>query len=112
MTRVVYIPGDGIGPSITEATLRIINASGADIEWIPAEAGLGAFERHGDPLPQETLDLIGQHKIALKGPLTTPVGTGFRSVNVAMRKAFELYVNLRPTRSFEGVKSRFSNIDL
>jgi isocitrate dehydrogenase (NAD+) len=112
MTRVVYIPGDGIGPSIVEATLKIINASGAEIEWIEAEAGLGAYERHGDPLPDRTSELIGEHKLALKGPLTTPVGTGFRSVNVAMRKEFDLYVNLRPTRSFEGVKSRFSNIDL
>jgi isocitrate dehydrogenase (NAD+) len=112
MTRVVYIPGDGIGPSIAEATLKIIKASGAEIEWIEAEAGLGAYERHGDPLPDRTTELIGEHKLALKGPLTTPVGTGFRSVNVAMRKEFDLYVNLRPTRSFEGVKSRFSNIDL
>jgi isocitrate dehydrogenase (NAD+) len=112
MTRVVYIPGDGIGPSIVEATLRIINATGADIEWIEAEAGLGAFEKHGDPLPDATIEAIREHRLALKGPLTTPVGTGFRSVNVAMRREFDLYVNLRPTRSFEGVRSRYSNIDL
>ncbi len=112
MTRVVFIPGDGIGPSIVEATISIINASGADIEWIEASAGLGAFEKEGDPLPQRTIDLIRQTKLALKGPLTTPVGSGFRSVNVALRREFDLYINLRPTFSFEGVKSRFSNIDL
>jgi len=112
MTRVVFIPGDGIGPSIVEATISIINASGADIEWIEASAGLGAFEKEGDPLPQKTIDLIRQTKLALKGPLTTPVGSGFRSVNVALRREFDLYINLRPTFSFEGVKSRFSDIDL
>lgn len=112
MTRVVYIPGDGIGPSITEATLRIIEASGADIEWVEASAGLGTFERVGDPLPAETIAAIGQAGVALKGPLTTPVGTGFRSVNVALRREFDLYVNLRPTCSFEGVPSRFKDINI
>jgi len=112
MTRVVFIPGDGIGPSITEATQRIIEASGAQIEWVEASAGLGTFERTGNPLPQETIDAIREAGVALKGPLTTPVGTGFRSVNVALRREFDLYVNLRPTRSFEGVESRFKDIDL
>lgn len=112
MTRVVFIPGDGIGPSITEATLRIIQASGADIEWVEASAGLGTYERVGDPLPQETIAAIRETGLALKGPLTTPVGSGFRSVNVALRREFDLYINLRPTRSFKGVSSRFSNIDL
>jgi isocitrate dehydrogenase (NAD+) len=112
MTKVVCISGDGIGPSIVEATRRIIDASGAAIEWIDAEAGLGAFERHGDPLPEQTVELIREHKVALKGPLTTPVGAGFRSINVALRREFDLYVNLRPTRSFKGVESRFSDIDL
>jgi len=112
MARVIYIPGDGIGPSIVESVIRIINASGADIEWIEAQAGLGAFEKTGNPLPQETVDAIREVKVALKGPLTTPVGTGFRSINVALRKEFDLYVNLRPTMSFEGVASRFKDIDL
>ena len=112
MTSVVYIPGDGIGPSIAESVRKIIEASGAGIEWIPATAGLGAFEATGDPLPAETIAKIRQHKVALKGPLTTPVGTGFRSVNVALRREFDLYTNLRPTRSFPGVRSRFSDIDL
>lgn len=112
MTSVVYIPGDGIGPSIAEAVRRIVDASGAAIEWIEASAGLGAFEATGDPLPEQTIAKIRQHKVALKGPLTTPVGAGFRSVNVALRREFDLYVNLRPTKSFEGVRSRFSDIDL
>jgi isocitrate dehydrogenase (NAD+) len=112
MTNVVCIPGDGIGPSIIEATRRIIDAAGAGINWIEADAGLGAYERTGNPLPQETIDLIREHHVALKGPLTTPVGSGFRSINVALRREFELYVNLRPTRSFAGVESRFSDIDL
>ncbi len=111
MTRVVYIPGDGIGPSIVEATMRIIDASGAQIEWVEASAGLGTFERTGDPMPQETIDAIREAGVALKGPLTTPVGSGFRSVNVALRREFDLYINLRPTRSFEGVASRFKDID-
>ncbi len=112
MTRVIYIPGDGIGPSITESVRRIIDASGAQIEWVEAHAGVGAFEKFGDPLPQETVTAIGETKIALKGPLTTPVGTGFRSVNVALRKEFDLYINLRPTKTFEGVPSRFKDIDI
>jgi isocitrate dehydrogenase (NAD+) len=112
MTRVVYIPGDGIGPSIVEATMSIIAAAGVKLDWIEASAGLGAFEKEGDPLPQKTIDLIHDTKLALKGPLTTPVGTGFRSVNVALRKEFDLYINLRPTRSFEGVTSRFRDIDM
>jgi isocitrate dehydrogenase (NAD+) len=112
MTRVVYIPGDGIGPSIVESVLTIMKAAGAAIEWIEASAGLGTFEREGDPLPKATIDTIREVGLALKGPLTTPVGTGFRSVNVALRREFDLYINLRPVRSFEGVKSRYSDIDL
>jgi isocitrate dehydrogenase (NAD+) len=112
MTRVVYIPGDGIGPSIVEATLRIIEATGAPIEWVEAQAGVGAFEETGDPLPKETIDAIRQTRLALKGPLTTPVGTGFRSVNVALRREFDLYINLRPVCTFEGVESRYKDIDL
>lgn len=112
MSQVVCIPGDGIGPGITEAVRRILDAAGAGIDWIDAEAGLGAYERTGTPLPERTIDLIRTTKVALKGPLTTPVGSGFRSINVALRKEFDLYNNLRPTKSFEGVKSRFSDIDL
>ncbi|HVZ40034.1 MAG TPA: isocitrate/isopropylmalate family dehydrogenase [Candidatus Kapabacteria bacterium] len=112
MTRVVYIPGDGIGPSIMQAARSIIDASGAQIEWVEASAGLGAFEATGNPLPEQTLELLREIKLAFKGPLTTPVGTGFRSVNVALRTEFDLYINLRPVHSFEGVRSRYSNIDM
>lgn len=112
MARIVYIPGDGIGPEIMQATRAIIDASGADITWIEAQAGLGAFERTGNPLPAETLDMIREVPIVLKGPLATPVGTGFRSVNVALRKEFDLYINLRPTRTFDGVPGRFTHVDL
>ncbi len=112
MTRVVYIPGDGIGPSIAEATRSILAAAGAEIEWVEASAGMGAFERCGNPLPEETIEILREVRLALKGPLTTPVGGGFRSVNVALRREFDLFINLRPTHSFEGVRSRFSNIDM
>ena len=112
MSRVVCIPGDGIGPGITHAVRRVIDASGAGIEWIEASAGLATFELQGDPLPQETIEAIGKHRVALKGPLTTPVGSGFRSINVSLRKEFDLYVNLRPVKWFEGVKSLFTHLDL
>lgn len=112
MTPVVYIAGDGIGPSIVQATIAIIDASGAPIEWIEAYAGLDCFEKTGTPLPTETIQKIRDCRVALKGPLTTPVGAGFRSINVALRKEFDLYINLRPTRSFAGVPSRFANVDL
>lgn len=109
---VTLIPGDGIGPSISEATKRIIETTGVKIEWDLQEAGIPAIEKYKDPLPQHVLDSISKNKVALKGPLTTPVGTGFRSINVALRKEFDLYINLRPAKSMEGVKSRFKDIDL
>jgi isocitrate dehydrogenase (NAD+) len=112
MYQVTLIPGDGIGPSISEATVRIIEAAGVKIEWDRVEAGLTAIDKYKDPLPPHVLESVGRTKIALKGPLTTPVGSGFRSVNVALRKEFDLYVNLRPARSFEGVQSRYKDIDL
>ena len=112
MHTVTLIPGDGIGPSIAEVAVNVIKASGADIEWELQEAGLPAIDKFKDPLPQHVLDSISKNKVALKGPLTTPVGSGFRSVNVALRKEFDLYANIRPARSFEGVKSRYDNIDL
>jgi isocitrate dehydrogenase (NAD+) len=112
MYNVTLIPGDGIGPSISESTVRIIEASGVRIEWDRVEAGLTAIDKYKDPLPPHVLESVGRTKIALKGPLTTPVGSGFRSVNVALRKEFDLYVNLRPARSFEGVQSRYKDIDL
>jgi isocitrate dehydrogenase (NAD+) len=109
---VTLIPGDGIGPSIAEAAQKILDATGVRIQWDIQDAGLTAIEKYNDPLPKHVLDSIAQNKVALKGPLTTPVGTGFRSVNVALRKEFDLYINLRPAKSFEGVRSQFKNVDL
>ena len=112
MHTATLIPGDGIGPSIAESAVRIMQEAGAKIDWETVEAGLTAIDRYKDPLPKAVLDSIERTRVALKGPLTTPVGSGFRSVNVALRKEFDLYVNLRPARSFEGVSSRYCNIDL
>ncbi len=109
---ITLIPGDGIGPEISRAAMRVIEAAGVKIEWEIHEAGFNAIEKHKDPLPQTVIDSIARNKVALKGPLTTPVGTGFRSVNVALRKEFDLYSNLRPAKSMEGVKSRYENVDL
>ncbi|HYD54160.1 MAG TPA: isocitrate/isopropylmalate family dehydrogenase [Gemmatimonadaceae bacterium] len=99
MPTVTLIPGDGIGPSITEATLRILEAAGADIQWEEQLAGMAAVAAHGDPIPDVTLESIKKNRLALKGPLETPVGEGFRSINVALRKTFDLYANVRPAYS-------------
>lgn len=112
MYTITLIPGDGIGPSISESTKRIIEATGVEISWEVEEAGIPAIEKFKDPLPQQAIDSIAKNRVALKGPLTTPVGSGFRSVNVALRKEFDLYINLRPAKSFLGVTSRFKDIDL
>lgn len=112
MHNVVLIPGDGIGPEITEAVQRILKAADAPINWIPAKAGMSAFHETGNPLPQETIDLIAKHKIALKGPLETPVGGGFRSINVSLRQQFNLYSNIRPAKSLPGVHTPFTHVDL
>jgi isocitrate dehydrogenase (NAD+) len=108
---VTLIPGDGIGPEITDATRRALEATGLRFDWDEQVAGMAAVERSGDPLPEATVESIRGTRLALKGPLTTPVGTGFRSVNVALRKEFELYANVRPTKSFVGI-GRFPNVDL
>jgi isocitrate dehydrogenase (NAD+) len=112
MHKVTLIPGDGIGPSIADVAVKVIEASGVEIEWKLAEAGLIAIDKYKDPLPPHVLDSIKETRVALKGPLTTPVGSGFRSVNVALRKEFDLYTNLRPAKSFPGVISRYKDIDL
>ncbi len=109
---ITLIPGDGIGPEITRAATKVIAAAGVKVDWDIQLAGLTAIEKFKDPLPRGVIDSISTNKIALKGPLTTPVGSGFRSVNVALRKEFELYSNLRPAKSFEGVKSRYDKVDL
>ncbi|MEW6510184.1 MAG: isocitrate/isopropylmalate family dehydrogenase [Bacteroidota bacterium] len=112
MHKVTLIPGDGIGPDIAEVAVRVIEAAGVKIEWERVEAGLAAIDKYKDPLPAHVLDSIRTTHVALKGPLTTPVGSGFRSVNVALRKEFDLYSNVRPARSFKGAPSRYENIDL
>jgi isocitrate dehydrogenase (NAD+) len=110
-TQVTLIPGDGIGPSISAATTRIIEASGADITWDTQLAGLAGVARYGDPIPDSTLDSIKRTKLALKGPLETPVGEGYRSINVALRKTFDLYANVRPAYSI-APGGRYENLDL
>jgi isocitrate dehydrogenase (NAD+) len=112
MTPVVMIAGDGIGPEAMAATQQVLAAAGARIDWIEAAAGLTAVERFGDPLPAETLQLIRRHRVALKGPCTTPVGKGFRSINVRMRQALELFAAVRPVRSLPGINVPFENVDL
>ncbi len=110
--RVTLIRGDGIGPEITEAVVQVFEAAGVPIEWEEAYAGLACLERFGDPLPPETLESIRRNRIALKGPTTTPIGTGHRSINVAIRKAFDLFANVRPARSIPGIPSRYNNVDI
>ncbi len=110
--KVVLIEGDGIGPEVTAAACRIVAEAGVRIDWVRADAGLGAAERHGEPLPEATLDLIRQHRVALKGPCTTPVGKGFRSINVRLRQGLDLYASVRPVRSLPGVKTPYSDVDL
>ncbi len=109
---ITLIPGDGIGPEVTEAVLRILAVAGLTIEWDRQEAGVVAFERHRTALPAELIDSVTRTKVALKGPVTTPIGEGFTSVNVGLRKALDLYANLRPVWSIPGVPSRYSGIDL
>lgn len=112
MHKITFIPGDGIGPEVSLAAKRCIDATGVEIEWEQVEAGMGVIEKYGTPLPEEVMESIRKNKIALKGPLTTPIGKGFRSVNVALRKKLNLYTCLRPTKSYEGVPSRYKNVDI
>lgn len=112
MYRLTLIPGDGVGPEITEATKRCIEATGVKINWEVLDAGENVIEKYKTPLPKHVLESIMKNKIALKGPITTPVGKGFRSVNVALRKELNLYACLRPYKSYKGVRSRYENIDL
>ena len=109
---VTLIPGDGIGPEVSEAVLRIFKVAGLDIEWERHDAGARAFERFGKSLPAELLDSIRRNRVALKGPVTTPIGEGFTSVNVGLRKALDLYANLRPVSVLPGVETRFGAVDL
>jgi isocitrate dehydrogenase (NAD+) len=110
--NITLIPGDGIGPEIIAAARRVIDASGVRINWDIVEAGEAMIEKYGTPLPEYVLDSIKKNKIALKGPLTTPVGEGFRSVNVALRQSLNLYANVRPARNLPGIETRFQDVDL
>jgi isocitrate dehydrogenase (NAD+) len=112
MTTVTLIEGDGIGPEIAAATVRAVEAAGGTIAWERADAGAGAVDRHKDPLPQATIDSIRKNQLALKGPLATPSGGGYRSVNVTLRQQFDLYANVRPVQTIPGVPSRYTNVDL
>jgi isocitrate dehydrogenase (NAD+) len=110
--RVTLIPGDGIGPELAEATTRVLDATGIGFEWESVIAGEAAIEQFGTPLPDSVLDSVRRNHVALKGPITTPVGGGFRSVNVSLRQALDLYANVRPARSMQGLDLRYDDVDL
>jgi len=110
--KITLIPGDGIGPEITEITKKCIEASGVNIEWEECEAGIPAIEKYGDPLPEKTIESIKKNKICLKGPITTPVGSGYRSINVALRQIFNLYACVRPFKVYKGARTLYDQIDL
>lgn len=110
--RITLIPGDGTGPEITEATRRVIEATGVDIEWEVKDAGIDVMEKYGTPLPDDVLESIRKNKVALKGPITTPIGKGFRSVNVALRKELDLYACVRPCKYYPGIRSLYKDVDL
>ena len=110
--RVTLIPGDGTGPELAEATRRVLEATGVEFDWDLQDAGVDVYESEGNPLPERTLDSIRERGVAIKGPTTTPVGSGFRSINVALRKEFDLYSCVRPCKAYEGVRTRFPETDL
>ena len=109
---IAVIRGDGIGPEIVDSVLRVLDALGADLTYDFVDAGMAAQERHGELLPQATIDAITRHRVALKGPLMTPIGGGFSSLNVELRKRFDLYANVRPAITFPGTRARYSDIDI
>jgi isocitrate dehydrogenase (NAD+) len=111
-TTITLIPGDGIGPEVARATVRVLDAAGAELDYESHVAGAEAVRLHGNPLPEEVLESVRRHKVALKGPVTTQVGGGFQSVNVQLRQKLDLYANLRPARSLPGIPSRFENVDI
>ena len=110
--RITLIPGDGIGPEVTAAAVQLLEAAGADLEWEEVEAGLGVVSKYGKPLPDQVLESIRKNKVALKGPLTTAVGTGFPSANVELRQKLKLYASLRPVANVPGIESRFGEVDI
>jgi isocitrate dehydrogenase (NAD+) len=110
--RVTFIPGDGVGPELSEATRRVLEATGVEFDWDVQEAGADVMDKYGTPLPEHVLESIRANGVAIKGPITTPVGTGFRSVNVSLRKELDLYACLRPCKWYPGVRSRYENVDV
>ncbi len=112
MHKITLIPGDGIGPEVTNATLRVIEAAGVKVEWESFIIGAAAIAEYGDPLPEALLESIKRNRIALKGPVGTPIASGFASVNVGLRKKLDLYANLRPVKNLPSIKTRFDNVDL
>ena len=112
MHNVTLIKGDGIGPSIMDVAVNIIDATGVDINWEEMDAGMAALDKHGTPIPDETLASIDKNRVAFKGPLTTPVGDGFRSINVTLRQKYDLYANIRPAKTWKGAQTKFDNVDI
>src|SRR5215471_8970047 len=110
--KVTLIPGDGIGPEVTGAVVRILEATGVKFDWEKFEAGAEAFEKYHEYIPKELYESIEKTKVALKGPITTPVGTGFSSINVTLRKKFELFANFRPIKNLPGIETRYADVDL
>jgi isocitrate dehydrogenase (NAD+) len=110
--NITLLPGDGVGPEVTQATRKVLEATGISFNWEAHDVGTSALKKHGTPLPQQVLDSIRKNKVALKGPVTTPVGTGFRSVNVALRQALALYACVRPCRSYQGITSKYQDVDI
>ena len=109
---ITLIPGDGIGPEVTDAVVRILEATGVKFAWERFAAGAGAFEKHGEYIPKELYASIERNRVALKGPVTTPMGGGFASINVTLRKKFELYANFRPIKNLPGLETRYPDVDL
>ena len=110
--QIVLIEGDGIGPEVTGAACRVIAAAGVHIDWVKAPAGIPAAEKYGEPLPEQTLEMVRRYRVALKGPCTTPVGKGYRSINVRLRQGLDLYASVRPVRTLPGVKTPYEKVDL
>src|SRR5438874_4548965 len=110
--QIVLIEGDGIGPEVTGAATRVIAAAGVKVDWVKAPAGIPAAEQFGEPLPEETLEMIRRYRVALKGPCTTPVGKGYRSINVRLRQGLDLYASVRPVRTMPGVVTPYEKVDL
>src|SRR5262245_33165852 len=109
---VTLLPGDGIGPEVADAARRVMEATGVGFKWDVQDVGEAAIAKGGNPMPDAAINSLLKNKVGLKGPITTPIGTGFRSVNVGLRKALDLYANIRPCRTMKGVRSRYDNVDL